>query len=143
MNEVGEIYFRVYYDGRMEQLTVKKIEDGKPTFSLHRLTLITDHSYKFLDEPVGSCGTTSFDFKVIESKPKEFFGNLGKAKKTSLENFECVVNPNGKYKVARYFDDIFEATVTVAMSKQNAMAEAKKLNARLSCYVSYRILVVN
>lgn len=66
--------------------------------------------------------------------------NLDDAKAHSLARFEKEVNPNGVYRVARYFDDMFEQYVTENMSKKEAREKCNELNKSPRHYVYYGIV---
>ena len=70
------------------------------------------------------------DFDIAAKKSKELWDNFYK--------------PSSLYKVAQYFDDIFEHYVSEAMSKKDARKEQDRLNNSNKRYlVSYEIRPIN
>lgn len=135
----GEVFYRVEYQGRFTRYEIINIKDGVPVYSLTALATIKDDVWKLIDNPK-TLGTSNFPVSVMKEKPVEFFTEFDEAKNKSLERFEDEVNPNGDYKVSRYFDDIFEADVTDVLTKKEAAIECKKFNdAKPRHYVQYRI----
>jgi hypothetical protein len=70
-------------------------------------------------------------------KSEQYYYDLSEAKKASFDRYMKEVNPNGKYKLARYFDDVFECYVTDEMSKKDAQIKCNEFNSKPRAYVSY------
>lgn len=62
------------------------------------------------------------------------------AKISSMELYNKYFAPNSKYKVARYFDDVFECYVTGELNKKDADEKKQSLNKKTRCYVYYDIV---
>ncbi len=138
---IGGKYYRVTYDGVLREYKIIREEKGVPVYSITQLVSLKDSEYSFIEEPK-SFGTSTFSLDIIKNnEQKEWFTDLEKAKNVSKERFDKVVNPNGDYRVARYFDDRFEHYVTEIMSKKEAYSEASKLNRKERAYVSYQVVM--
>ena len=123
-NKIGSFFFRVEYCGVVTKCIIDGYKNGNPVYNLIGLTNLKDYTYridefKIKDDHFKS--TSNYPIQtVLDNKEGQYFDNFKDAKKNSLERFEKEVNPNGDYRVARYFDDHFEAYVTGVLSKKDA-----------------------
>lgn len=140
-NEIGSVFYRVEYKGFLSRLTIVRYKNEIPVYSIESLTSLKNEEYKIIENPT-VFGTSSYSLDLPLSKPYEYFDNIDDAKKKSLERFEKEVNPNGNYKVARYFDSVFEAYVTGILTKKEAREKAIELNKKTRYYVHYDICSV-
>ncbi len=139
----GKIIWRVGYNGPITPYKVLEVcENGDFVMGLlPPITKITDFDYAIIElSDKEYFGKSTFNPKTCSSA-HEFFDDLELAKDQSLVNFEKEVNPNASYRVARYFDDVFEAYETGPLSKRDAIERRKQLNATQRHYVSYRAVV--
>ena len=140
-NEIGSKFYRVEYRGVITECEIIDYENGDPVYGLPRLTDFRNDEYK-LNKDLKRPGSSNYPLELAISKPNEYFDDLKKAKIKSLERFEKEVNPNGKYKVARYFDDMFEVYVTEILTKKEANIKAEELNKTPRHYVYYSVSAV-
>lgn len=137
--DIGKVFWRVGYQGILTQCLISDVkENSEAIIKLAMLTNLTPYEYK-LNDNVEYYGTSTYGIEVLQ-KDDEFYYDFEKAKKQSLERFNKEVNPNGKYKVGRYFDNIFETYVTDILSKKEARKQCKKFNFKSRHYVSYDIV---
>jgi hypothetical protein len=142
-SDVNKLFWRVEYQGILSQYLIRNIhENGEATFKIANLTDLRDNQYKLKDDVDYWCSST-FGIDIIINKPTEFFTDFQKAKEHSLLRYDKEVNPNGKYRVARYFDDIFETYETGILDKKSALNKASELNKQSRHYVSYGAVSVN
>lgn len=140
--EIGQKYYRVQSYGALMEYEVSGFKNGVPVYSIAGLTDLSNETYKFKDNPL-NFGSSTFPLQTILSDNKnEWFSDINDAKKVSLERFTMEVNPNGIYRVARYFDDVFECYVTDEISKKEAKGKCDELNKRQRHYVSYSIVAI-
>jgi len=139
----GKIFYRVEYQGRLSEYKIIEFKNDKPVYKITQLTDIRNDVYKLIpEENRNSIGTSNFGLELI-IEDKGFFKSIDDAKKKSLERFNKEVNPNGMYKVARYFDDVWEAYESKELSKTDAKSLARELNQKPRHYVSYGIIPVS
>lgn len=139
--DIGKVFWRVDYQGRLTQLLIHEIkEENKAVFRLANLTRLIDYEYK-LNDVVDYMASSTYGTDVI-FKSDQYYFDLEEAKKASFERFEKEVNPNGKYRVARYFDDIFEGYASEIMTKKEAKIECDRKNDSQRHYVQFRIKAV-
>ncbi len=134
--EIGNKYYRVEYQGSLSLYEIIEYKNGDPVYSITQLTTMKNYEYAFIENPK-PFGTSNFSTDVINKDKKGWFLDFEQAKKKSYERFEYEVNPNGQYRVARYFDDIFEIYVTETLTKKEADIKAKEFNNKPRHYVSY------
>lgn len=141
--EIGTTFYRVEYQGILTKHEIIKFKNDEPVYQLTGLTDFKDESWKLKEKPE-AWATSNYSFDIVlDNKEGQYFESFEEAKTISKEKFEKEVNPNGDYRVARYFDDIFEAFVTGILSKKEARIEAKKFNsAKPRHWVSYSIRAV-
>lgn len=138
--EIGHEFFRVEYYGALTKYTIIEIDEANCKFSLTGLTDLSNEEYKLKEDPK-PWASSSFNIDlIIENKNGEYFMDLDRAKAHSLARFEKEVNPKGVYRVARYFDDMFEQYVTENMSKKEAREKCNELNKSPRHYVYYGIV---
>lgn len=147
-SDIGKVFWRVGYQGVITQLEIYGInEKSEAVLRLITLTDLSNEEYKLKDDPQ-PLGSSTYGSKYLrENKSNEYFFDLEEAKKISFERFETVVNPNGIYRIARYFDDVFEGYESeggkvIELSKKEAKAKAQIFNNRPRHYVSYAIVAV-
>lgn len=141
-NEIGATFYRVEYRGSITKLTIVDYKSKKPVYSLQLLTSLKNEEYNFIENPK-AFGTSNFPLELAFSKPEEYFDNIEDAKRKSIDRFEKEVNPNGDYRVARYFDNVFECYVTGVLNKKEAKEKKIQFNKKPRRYVSYDLCSVN
>jgi len=142
-NKIGTVIYRVEYRGVFSRYTLVGFkEDKSPILAVATITDFSNNSYK-INEELKNWATCNFSIENALLKTEEFFTNYDEAKLKSIERYEKEVNPNGKYKVARYFDNVFESFVTGELSKNDALEKAKQLNRSIRAYVSYSIYSIS
>lgn len=140
-SDIGKLFWRVEHSGVMSQYLIEEVHENlTATFKIAGMTNISQFEHSFRDEINYWC-RSNFGTRVIRSND-EFFLNLDIAKRASKSLFEEEVNPNGVYRVARYFDDMFEAYVTDELSKKDAHSKRDELNKQPRHYVSYGVVPV-
>lgn len=144
MTTDGKIFYRVEYNGVITALKViEEMPNGdkKMACSKTALTRITELGHSFVDEwtfePSGA--TQEFNPEKPEYMDR-FFLDLGTAKEKSLENFQKHYNPSAMYRVAKYFDDVFDGYVSQAMPKADALQKVKEFKGS-ALYTRFRIVV--
>ncbi len=143
-----DTYYRVEHGGRLSMWTKKP--DGQSEhdteFYIHTLSFVEEDSRWSCNQAPSDKKSNRSSYldnsgKVIDDE--EWFSDLEAAKKVAEEKYYKQINPFGKYKVARYFDDCFEAYVTKEISKKEAQEKAAEFNRRKRHYVSYGIVGVS
>lgn len=141
--EVGNVFYRVQYQGLLTKLEIIEFKNDNPVYALTSLVTIKDDVWKFREDPKRH-GTSNYPISIMQEKPLEYFTVYEDAVQKSLDRFEKEVNPNGNYRVARYFDDMFEAYVTGVLTKKEAKIQVEMFNTSTPRhYVQYRIRVTN
>ena len=141
---LGAAFYRVEYCGHLKEYKIKGFKGGEPVYNIRGPLAHVGEEYipMSVEECESSFGTSSFGLEVMRENPAEWFVSLKKARSASRRRWAEEVNPNGDYRVARYFDDIFEVYVTDILSKKEAYAQAEQLNKGPRAYVCYRICMV-
>ena len=143
----GLIFYRVEYNGVITALKVlEELPNGdkKMAGSNEALTKITPFEISFVDDWAfcPSIWTQTFNPEKPEYEGK-FFTDVALAKAKALENFQKDARPNDLYRIARYFDDVFDGYVRESdgpMSKQKALERLKEYKNN-SIYTRFRIVV--
>lgn len=135
-SDIGKVFWRVESYGALTQCLIHEIkEDNQAVIKLAGLTDLRNQEYKLKTEIKywGSitCGTDTL------KNSNEYYYDLDEAKKASFARYTKEVNPNGKYKVARYFDNVFEYFVTGELSKKDAQIKCNEFNSKPIAYVRY------
>ena len=133
---IGNKYYRVNYKGTLNRYEIIGFKNNVPVYDITLLISIKNDKYSFIQD-TEQFATSNFSISIIKDNPNEWFSDLEEAKKVSNARFEEKINPNGDYKVARYFDDVFEIFVTDILSKKSASERATELNKTPRHYVSY------
>ena len=137
-SDVGKVFWRVQSYGALTQCLIHELkEDNQAVIRLAVLTDLRNQEYNLKTE-IEYWGSSTYGIDVLQ-KSDQYYYDLEEAKKASLERYMKDVNPNGVYKVARYFDDIFECFVTDELSKKDAQIKCEELNSKPRAYVSYSI----
>lgn len=148
--DVGKVFWRVGYNGVLTQLQIHEVkENGDAVLRIGGLSDMSNYDYKIREE-VEYMGSSTYGVDTIQKSSDEYFEDLEQAKTASYERYLREVNPFGQYKVARYFDDVFETYVKdpktredLVFNKKDAKAEAIKQNdAKPRAYVYYDIRAV-
>lgn len=135
-DDIGKIFWMVEYQGVITQYLIDDVyENGEGKNKLEVLTSFKD-GYKLKDN-VEYKGFYSL-FGIETMRKENFYMNLEEAKKESLIRYEREVNPNGDYRVGRFFDDVWEAWESEILPKQESEERARQLNKKDRCYVSYK-----
>jgi hypothetical protein len=138
LSDIGKVFWRVEGYGALTQCLIHEIkEDNQAVIRLAGLTDLRNQEYNLKTE-IEYWGSSTYGTDTLQ-KSEQYYYDLDEAKKASLERFNKEANPNGKYKVARYFDDIFECYVTDELSKKDAQIKCNEFNSKPRAYVSYGI----
>ncbi len=148
--DVGKVFWRVEYRGILQQLLIHEVkENADAVLRICHMTDMSNDDYKIREE-VEYFGSSTYGVASINKSSDEYFTDLEEAKTASYERYLREVNPFGQYKVARYFDDVFETYVKdpktredLVFNKKDAKAEATRQNdAKPRAYVYYGIRAV-
>mgnify|MGYP000895491922 CR=1 FL=1 len=135
-SDIGKVFWRVESYGVLTQCLIHEIkEDNQAVIRLASLTDLRNQEYKLKTE-IEYLGSSTYGTDTLR-KSEQYYYDLEEAKKASFDRYMKEVNPNGKYKVARYFDDIFECYVTDLLSKKDAQIKCNEFNSKPRAYVSY------
>lgn len=142
--EDGEIWFQVNYRGGiLPMMVIEEFNDGRKKFrySDKSIAIVDELSHSFVEDWEFKPGMFTSTFNPHEST--DMFQDVEIAKAKSLELFEKNVNPNGIYRVAKYFDDVFDGYVTEPMSKAEALNALKPYaeRGRNSIYSRFRLVL--
>ena len=142
-SDVDKLFWWVQYQGVLTQYKIISIsENGEATFKMCGLTDLRDNEYKLKDD-IDYWSSSTFGIDIVKNKNTEFFTDFEKAKEYSLFRYDKYVNPNGKYRVVRYFDDVFEAYESGILDKKSALEKACVLNKKQRHYISYGVVAIN
>jgi len=135
--DIGRLVWRVEYPGILYQYKLIRIsESGKGVFKID-LIYGVGQDERVRTPPRDFTCTTELGIATLR-KP-EFHTDFEKADLRSQERFDKEVNPDGEYRVGRYFDDVWEAWETDRLPKKKAREVLSTLNKRKHYYVSYRL----
>lgn len=140
-NEIGSIFYRVEYYGVLSKLEIIGYKNNVPIYRITPLSDLRNDKWALIEKPT-PFSTSNYPLSIVLEKTEEYFDDFEKAKQKALDKFEKEVNPNGKYRVAKYFDDVFEKYVTDILTKKEATDKANELNSKPRYYVSYGIRTV-
>lgn len=148
-DDIGKVFWRVESYGALTECLIHDVnEKNEGVIKLKGLTDLRNEEYKLRPlEEQQSWGSSTYGNDVL--KKDGFYLDLDEALVASKARFDKEVNPNGDYKVARYFDDHFEVyykdpvTSQDTFNKKDARAHANRLNSGPRAYVSYRIRAVS
>lgn len=126
------VRYRVRYNGYLEKL-VSESKAGKYfVFSVGSpMDCNIFEEWKIKEENVSRHGYQTLTKESIS----ELFSDFEEAKRVSKEKWDKDVAPNALYRVAYYFDDIFERYVTEPMTKKEAFAKADELRMKRYSYL--------
>lgn len=135
-SDIGKVFWRVEYKGMLTQCLISELkDDNNAIIRLAGLTDLRNQEYKLKTE-IEYWGSSTYGTDTLQ-KSDQYYYDFEEAKKVSFERYNKEVNPNDKYKVARYFDDIFECFVTGELSKKDAQIKCDEFNSKPRAYVSY------
>lgn len=135
-SDIGKVFWRVESYGVLTQCLIHELkEDNKAVIRLTVLTDLRNQEYNLKTE-LEYWGSSIYGTDVLQ-KSDQYYYDLEEAKKASFERYNKEVNPTGIYKVARYFDDVFECFVTGELSKKDAQIKCNEFNSKPRAYVSY------
>lgn len=135
-SDIGKVFWRVESYGVLTQCLIHEIkENNEAVIRLAGLTDLRNGEYRLKTE-IEYCGSSTYGTDTLQ-KSDHYYYDLEEAKKASFDKYMKEVNPNGIYKVARYFDDVFECFVTIELSKKDAQIKCNKFNSKPRAYVSY------
>lgn len=142
-SDIGKIYFRVLHQGQLELCLIRKItETNKAIIHCYSLSSFQQDVFSLIEPAY--LYSSEYTSNVLRNE-KEYLFSLEKAINKSLENFYLNVCPHGAYKVALYFDDVFQYFITGNLSKKQAEVKRSELSAKKpqgSLY-SYSIVCVD
>ena len=143
-SDIGKVFWRVEYKGVLTECTISKVlENGKGVIKLRGLNDFSKKGYNLNENKIEKYNATSeYNFLAKNIDISQFYFNYEEAKKASYDRYLKEVNPFGKYRVARYFDDIFECFRSEELTKEEAEQKANEYNKSQRCYVSYRAISV-
>lgn len=134
------VRYRVLYNGHIEKLVSRSKAGNDFVFSL---TGLMDCN-SFEEWKIKEDNRESNIFQTLSEKNiTELFTDFEEAKKVSKEMWDKEVAPNAMYRVAHYFDDMFEGYVTDVLNKKNAYNAAVKLNEKRKYLHYYAIKIVD
>jgi len=135
-SDIGKVFWRVESYGALTQCLIHEIkEDNQAVIRLAGLTDLRNQEYNLKTE-IEYWRSSTYGTDALQ-KSEQYYYDLSEAKKASFDRYMKEVNPNSKYKVARYFDDVFECYVTDEMSKKDAQIKCNEFNSKQRAYVSY------
>ena len=137
--EIGTVFYRLNSQGRMHEYTIIGTDNGECKYQSISLTSFKDDIYRFERGTVE--GKLSFPISVVNEKTEEYYDSLEDAKEISMKRFNRQINPNGEYRVARYFDDHFECFVIGILTKKEARDKIDTF--KNGHYVSYSVMCVD
>jgi hypothetical protein len=141
-SDIGKIFWRVEYRGILTQCLIHEVKkNDEAVIRLATLTDLKNEEYNLKSE-LDYWSSSIYGTDTLR-KSNEFYYDFKEAKIASLERFNKEVNPNGKYKVARYFDDVFECYMPNEYAKKVAQIKCNELNSKPKAYVSYIIKAIN
>lgn len=127
-SDVGKIYFRVLHQGQLELCLIRKItETNRAIIHCYSLSSFEQDVFSLIAPAYSHSSEYSSD--VLKNE-KEYFYSLEEAVNKSLEKIYLDVCPHGTYKVAVYFDDVFQNFITGNLSKKQAEIKRSELSAK-------------
>lgn len=115
------VRYRVIFNGYLEKL-VSNAKSGKYyVFSI--ISLMDCNGFEEWKIKENSNSTSNLFQTLSKDSISKLYTDFEEAKKVSKERWDKEVAPNALYRVAYYFDDIFERYVTEPMSKREAFAK--------------------
>ena len=140
-SDVGKVFWRVESYGVLTQCLIYELkDDNQAVIRLAVLTDLRNQEYKLKTE-IEYWGSSTYGTDTLQ-KSNQYYYDFEEAKKTSLDRYMKEVNPNGIYKVARYFDDVFECFVTGELLKKDAQIKCNEFNSKPRTYVSYGLISI-
>lgn len=134
-----------------------KIEWNGVLFKYHKVGITEEGIPKWASKSLMDCNQVE-DWKIKEVDFEEWLGystfsedyamkmnrfysidNFEEAKAESKRLWDEIIAPNALYKVAKYFDNIFDGWITEPMSKKLAKEKADGLNTGTRYLCSYEI----
>lgn len=127
------VRYRVVFNGYLEKL-VSNAKAGKYyVFSL--ISLMDCNGFEEWKIKENNNDTRNVFQTLTKESISELFTDFDEAKRVSKGRWDKEVSPNSLYRVAYYFDDIFERYVTEPMSKREAFAKADELRKKKAKYL--------
>lgn len=115
------VKYRVVFNGYLEKL-VSNSKAGKDyVFSL--IGLMDCNMFEEWKIKVDNNSTSKLFQILSEDSISKLYTDFEEAKEVSKERWDKEVAPNALYRVAHYFDDMFEGYVTEPLSKRDAFAK--------------------
>lgn len=127
------VRYRVVFNGYLEKLVSNSKAGKYYVFSLISLMDCTGFEEWKIKE--NNNNTSNLFQTLSEISIQELFSDFEEAKRVSKERWDREVAPNALYRVAYYFDDMFERYVTDPMSKREAFARADELRKKRARYL--------
>lgn len=114
------VRYRVEYNGFLEKLVAKSKMGKSFIFEIYSLM----DCNRFEEWKIKENSSEKFGCRLLTDKDDAMlYTDFEEAKKVSEERWDKEVAPNALYRVAYYFDDIFERYVTEPLSKRDAFAK--------------------
>ncbi len=142
--EIGKKYWFISYDGAITEAEIISVNDeGVILWKRRAITNFSNDTYKIIDEESSLTTTSKYTLEEFAKFHSKYSDDFDIAIQFSKELFEKVINPNGIYKVAQDFDNVFEKYVSEPVSKAHAKIRKTELEAKKRHLVSYRLVAVN
>ena len=142
--EIGKKYWFVSYDGAITEAEIISVDNkGVIVWKRRGITNFSNDTYKIIDEESSLTSTSKYTLEEFAKYYSKYSDDFDIAIQFSKELFEKVINPNGIYKVAQDFDNVFEKYVSEHLSKADARIRKTELEAKKRHLVSYRLVAVN
>lgn len=136
-------FYVVTYDGLLNSYKKIGYENGVPKWNMDSMMDCNRYEEWKINEtaPHESGWFSTFTYEYAKTIDRFFEKeDFESAKILSKQLYDKHVAPTSKYKVARYFDDVFECYVTGELTKKEANEKKNLLNKEDRCYVSYGIV---
>lgn len=122
------VRYRVGNNGWLERLVSTSKAGKYYVFSLINLMDCNGFEDWKIKESDNDNITSKLFQTLSEDSISELYTDFEEAKRISKERWEKEVDPNGLYRVAHYFDDMFDGYVTEPMSKKEAFDKSDEFN---------------
>lgn len=115
------VKYRVLFNGYLEKLVLNSKAGKDYVFSL--IGLMDCNMFEDWKIKEDNNSTSKLFQTLSENSISKLYTDFEEAKKVSKERWDKEVAPNALYRVARYFDNIFDGYVTEPLSKRKAFAK--------------------
>lgn len=138
------IRYTVSCVGIMQKLVADAAIHGKYIFKMYNM-MDCDITEDWKIKPDDYLPTSEKTLKqVLSLDNRDLIKDIETAKSLSKERWDKNMNPNGKYIVVRYFDDMFDGNVIAEpVSKKDALKILKYCNSKKESLYSYDIKLID